>query len=463
MSFAKPMGATRRLIIFLTLLAPVWLSSAWAGPRIQHWVADNGTHVYFVESRALPLLDIEIAFAAGSAHDPAGKNGTASMTRSLLQTGTPALDEQTIAERIADTGARFGGSVDNDRSAMTIRTLSSTRERDAAVALAANLLARPSFPAEPFARDKARTLAAIREALTRPATLAKRAFSQAIYGAHPYADQTGLETVERITRDDLVDFHRKHYVAASATVTIVGDASRADAERIALTLTRALPDGTRPPELSQPAQPERSVMRIPHPSAQSHILMGMPGVSREDPDYFPLLVGNYVLGGGGFVSRLTEQVREKRGLAYSVYSHFNPMRVAGPFQIGLQTRGQQADEALRIVEQVLAEFIAEGPTPAELQAARDNIVNGFGLRLDSNAKLLGYISMIGFYRLPLDWLDTYTDHVSRVTPQAVRDAFARRIKPEHLATVIVGGDGDTASNDASKRAQSDVAGTGKTH
>ncbi|MBI1905783.1 MAG: insulinase family protein [Rhodocyclales bacterium] len=428
----------------LVLLALACLNPAWAGPRIQHWVADNGTQVYFVESRALPLIDIEIAFTAGSAYDPEGKSGTASMTRDMLQTGALDLDEQQIAERIADTGAQFGGSVDNDRSAMTVRTLSSADERDAAVALAARLLAHPAFPADAFGREKTRTLAAVRDALTRPAVLAERAFSRAIYGSHPYADQSGLETVERITRDDLVTFHRRHYVTANATVTIIGDASREDAERIALALTRELPAGTRAPELAQPALPERSLERIAHPSAQSHILVGMPGLSREDPDYYPLLVGNYILGGGGFVSRLTEEVREKRGLAYSVYSHFNPLRVAGPFQIGLQTRGQQADEALGVVEQVLAGFIAEGPTAAELQAARDNIVNGFGLRLDSNAKLLGYVAMIGFYRLPLDWLDTYTDHVSKVTPAAVRDAFARRIKPRHLATVIVGGDGDNA-------------------
>lgn len=444
----------------VALLALTSLHPAWAGPQIQHWVADNGTHVYFVESRALPLIDINISFAAGNAYDPEGKNGTASMTRDMLQAGTQNLTEQQIAERIADTGARFGGRVDNDESAMTIRTLSSAAERDAAVALAARLLAHPAFPAEVFTREKARTLAAVRDALTRPAVLAKRAFSRAIYGSHPYANLTGLETVERITRDDLVAFHRTHYVTANATVTVVGDASRSDAERIALTLTRELPTGSRSPTLAQPSLPERSIERIAHPSAQSHILVGMPGLSREDPDYYPLLVGNYILGGGGFVSRLTDEVREKRGLAYSVYSHFNPMRVAGPFQIGLQTRGQQADEALNVVGQVLTDFIAKGPTPDELQAARDNIVNGFGLRLDSNAKLLGYVAMIGFYRLPLDWLDTYTDQVNKVTPEAIRDAFARRIKPQHLATVIVGGDGDNALDDATARAPTDTTGSG---
>jgi len=152
-----------------------------------------------------------------------------------------------------------------------------------------------------------------------------------------------------------------------------------------------------------------------------------------------------VLGGGGFASRLTKEVREKRGFAYSVYSFFSPQQVAGPFQIGLQTRGSQTDEALAVVRDTLAGFIAEGPSAEELQAAKDNLINGFGLRLDSNAKILGYVAMIGFYRLPLDWLDTYPQQVAAVDAEQIRDAFARRIHADRLVTVIAGGDGDTAA------------------
>ena len=168
-------------------------------------------------------------------------------------------------------------------------------------------------------------------------------------------------------------------------------------------------------------------------------------MAREDADYFPLLVGNYVLGGGGFVSRLTKEVREKRGFAYSIYSYFAPQQVAGPFQIGLQTRGSQTEEALAVVRDTLVGFITEGPTAAELQAAKDNLINGFGLRLDSNAKILDYVAMIGFYRLPLDWLDSYPRQVAAVSVEQVRDAFARRIRGEQLVTVIAGGDGDHAA------------------
>ena len=267
-------------------------------------------------------------------------------------------------------------------------------------------------------------------------------FDAALYAGHPYGHDSTPESLAAIQREDLADFHRRHYGANRASVAIVGDLDRATAERIAIRLTEALPATEPAVAPPVPATTAEQVFRIPHPSAQAHILVGQPGMARQDPDYFPLLVGNHVLGGGGFVSRLTREVREKRGFAYSVYSFLSPQQVAGPFQIGLQTRGGQAEEALAVVRATLAAFLAEGPGAEELQAAKDNIVNGFGLRLDSNAKLLDYVAMIGFYRLPLDWLETYPRQVEAVTVEAVRDAWQRRIRPERLVTVIAGGDGD---------------------
>ena len=423
----------------LSLLA---MAPAKAGPDIQHWVADTGARVYFVESRALPMVDVQVSFAAGSAYDPADKAGLAALTRSLLDAGTAGLDEQAIADRTADIGAQIGGGTDDDRASLSVRTLSSPAERDAAVALAAELLARPAFPQEVLERERARGIAALREALTQPSSLAARSFSSAVFGDHPYGRITTEASLTAIAREDLLRFHRQHYVAQRASVAIVGDVSRAEAAAMAERLTAGLPAGEPAAPLPAPAQPERRSIRVDHPSAQAHLLIGLPGMARQDPDYYPLLVGNYVLGGGGFVSRLTREVREKRGYAYSVYSYFAPQRVAGPFQIGLQTRGAQVADALAVVEQTLAGFIAAGPTAEELQAARDNIINGFGLRLDSNRKILDYVAMIGFYELPLDWLDTYPQHVAAVTAEAVRDAFARRVRPEHLVTVIAGGSGD---------------------
>lgn len=418
--------------------------TALAGPAIQHWVAETGARVYFVPGDTLPMLDVRVDFAAGSARDPQNLSGLAAMTRSLLDAGTGDMNEQAIAEARADTGAQFGGGTDNDRAWFSVRTLSSTDERDAALALAARLIAQPAYPENVVAREKARATAGLREALTRPATLAERAFGRLVFGDHPYGAQTTFESIEAISRDALLDFHLRHYTARNATVTIVGDASREDAEHIAVALTRELPPGESLPQPPAPQMSQAATERIAHPSSQAHILAGLPGMSRDDPDYFTLLVGNHILGGSGLVSRLNREVRDARGYAYSVYSYFAPQAVAGPFQIGLQTRGSQTDDALEVVRQVLDDFIAEGPTEDELKAAQANLINGFGLRLDSNSKILDWVATVGFYGLPLDWLDTYPQRVADVTVQGIRDAFARRVQPEHLSVVVAGGDGDSA-------------------
>jgi zinc protease len=167
--------------------------------------------------------------------------------------------------------------------------------------------------------------------------------------------------------------------------------------------------------------------------------MGYPGIKRIDPDYFTLYVGNYILGGGGFVSRLTEEVREKRGLVYNVYSYFMPLAEQGPFQIGLQTKKEQSNEALKVVHETLDKFMQNGVTEKELQAAKDNIIGGFPMRIDSNGKILDYISMIGFYQLPLTYLDDYNKKVAAVTTAQIKEAFNRRIDRKKLVTVIVGG------------------------
>lgn len=435
-------AAAGRLVTALVLA--VSAHTALAGPAIQHWVAETGARVYFVPGDTLPMLDVRVDFAAGSARDPQGQSGLASLARGLLDTGTEGMDEQAIAEARADTGAQFGGGTDNDRAGFSIRTLSSAQERDAALALAARLIAKPAYPDAVLAREKSRAAAGLREALTRPATLADRAFGRLVFGDHPYGANVSFESIEAISRDALLDFHRSHYTARNATVTIVGDANRADAERIAVALTRELPAGSPIPPPPAPQMPQATTERIAHPSSQAHILAGLPGMTRDDPDYFTLLVGNHILGGSGLVSRLNREVRDERGFAYSVYSYFAPQAVAGPFQIGLQTRGNQADDALKVVRDVLSEFIAKGPTDEELAAAQANLINGFGLRLDSNGKILDWVAIVGFYGLPLDWLDTYPQQVSEVTVQGIRDAFARRVTPENLSVVVVGGDGDSA-------------------
>jgi zinc protease len=413
---------------------------ASAGVTIQNWVAPSGARVYFVETRELPILDVEVDFSAGSAYDPNGKSGIAAMTVGLLDAGAGDLDEEAISARQVDIGAKMGGMADADRSGITLRTLSYEKEKTAALDLLRLVLAKPNFPQAVIDREKGRTIAAIQDADTRPDAVAAKRFTAAIYPDHPYGVNTTVDSVGRINRDDLVAFHRDHYSARRAVVSIIGDVSRAEAEKIAQSLTEGLPAGQ--PEAPLPAVklPVVETIKVAHPATQSHIHIGLPAVRRGDPDYFALLVGNYSLGGGGFVSRLMKEVREKRGYAYSVYSYFAPRKLEGRFEIGLQTKRDQADAALKVANDVLAGFIKTGPTDAELAAAKKNLIDGLGLRIDSNVKMLGYLATIGFFNLPLTYLDDFPAKVGAVTAKDVRDAFARHVKPENLITVEVAAD-----------------------
>jgi zinc protease len=417
------------------------ISMVQATPVIQYWQSASGAKVLFVENHDIPMLDVAVSLSAGSRFDTVAKGGVAGLVHGLLDLGSEGMTEDAISSGMADIGAQLAGGLDQDRASVTLRTLSQPFERERALSIMARVLQHPVFPEAILAREKARLIAALKEAETKPESIAGRAFQKAIYGAHPYALQVSGEiaSVEKITVQDLQDFYRAHYAAGQAVVAIMGDVTRAEADAIAQQLTGELPAGVEPSAQPQvEMQIQASELRIPHPATQSHILIGAPGMSRSDPDYFPLYVGNYILGGGGFVSRLMNEVREKRGLAYSVYSYFMPLKQQGAFQIGLQTKKAQADDALKLVRKTLSDFVAKGPTEKELLAAKQNIVGGFPLRIDSNKKILEYLSVIGFYDLPLSYLDDFTVRVERVTARQIHEAFARHIQPERMATVIVG-------------------------
>ena len=364
-----------------------------------------------------------------------------------MDSGSEGLSEDEISRGMADIGAQFGGGFDQDSSGVSLRTLSSAAERDKALDIMARVLQHPVFPETILAREKVRLIAALKEADTKPENIAERAFQKAVFGTHPYGLRGSgeVDTVEKITVQDLKDFYQTHYQAGRAVVAIMGDVTRAQAEAIAQQLTAQLPSSAAPaalPKVVMKIAP--SEQRISHPASQSHILIGAPGVARGAPDFFPLYVGNYILGGGGFASRLMNEVREKKGLAYSAYSYFMPLKQPGAFQIGLQTKKEQADEALQLLRKTLADFIAHGPTEKELLAAKQNIIGGFPMRIDSNRKILEYLSIIGFYDLPLTYLDDFTRNIDRVTVAQIRDAFARHIDPQAMATVIVGAPDGTA-------------------
>lgn len=451
---ARRSGTERRLRAWLFGVVVVGTAGiAWpvaASPPIEHWQTANGVRVYFVAAPEIPMVDLRVTFDAGSVRD-GEQGGVAVMTNALLAEGAGELDADAIAERFAALGVSFGNDADRESSTVSLRTLSDPEVLEPALELVAMIVREPRFAAADLERERNRLLVGLQSERESPGAIASKAFFKALYGTHPYAAQPeGDETtVAALNRDDLVRFHRRYYVARNAQISIVGAVSREQAAAIAEQVVGRLPQGERAPAL--PPVPELTsakVIRIEHPSQQSHIIMGQIGMRRGDPDYFALYVANQVLGGGGLVSRLNASIREQRGLAYSVYSYFAPLAQYGPFQMGLQTRNDQVDEALRVVRETLALYHANGPTAAELEAVKRNITGGFPLNIDNNRKIVGYLGMIGFYGLPLDYLERFPARIDALERETVHEAFRRRIDPRRMITVVVGGSATAQAKDA---------------
>ncbi len=440
----------RQMGLCAALLAATW---AQAALPIQHWTLPSGARVYLVESHAIPMVDVQIDLDAGSRRDPAAQAGLASVMAGQISSGlradpkgsgpyAKAMDENQLGEAWADLGASFGAGASADRLSFSLRSLSYPDLLDKAVALAARQMAHPAFPESIWVRDRERMSAAIRESLTQPGTLVQNSYASAVYGAHPYGYKTTPESLSRIGAAELKALHAQALRPCNAAVSVVGDLSRAQADALVKRLLALWPAMATcqplPPVAEvQPLQAAQ-IVNVPFDSAQAHVLMGQPGYKRNDPDFFALLVGNHILGGGGFVSRLTEQVREKRGLSYSVYSYFAPALHAGAFTVGLQTRPDQAAQATAVAQEVVRTFVKDGPTEAELQAAKSNLIGGFALRIDSNRKLLDNVSNIAWNRLPLNYLDSWTAQVERVRVDDVRRAMARVLQPDRMVTVVLG-------------------------
>ena len=434
----------------LAVATVVFAAGAHAAVPIQHWTLPSGAKIYLAATNALPIVDVQIDFDAGGRRDPPAQAGLASVTAGMVEKGLrasgsdPAMDQNALGEAWADLGANFDVGAGSDRTSFTLRTLSNPALLDKAVRLAAREIGEPAFPEDVWKRERERINAAIREANTKPATIAEKAFSQAVYGTHPYGLDTTEATLARIDVATMRQRYEQLIVPCRAKVSIVGAVTREQAGEIATALLSRLPSSSSacaelPPVPEVAPLTAAKEERIAHDSAQAHVIIGQPGYRRADPDHFALNLGNYVLGGGGFVSRLTEEVREKRGLAYSVYSTFSPGLHAGAFRIGFQTRPDQADEAVKVSRDVLAKFVAEGPSAAELKAAKDNLIGGFPLLLDSNRKLLGNVANIAWNDLPLDYLDTWTARMNAITASDIKAAFARQLQPERMVTVVVGG------------------------
>lgn len=425
-------------------LAFGWLLSCTvnAAPEIQHWQTKNGMNVYFVPAAELPMVDIRVTFAGGSAFD-GDTPGLAKLTSAMMSQGADGMSADEISRAFEDIGAQFGQGSLRDMAFLSLRSLSAKEFFEPALQTFTKILWQPDFPEADFKRLKKQTLLGIKAQQARPGSIANKAFYKALYGDHPYAAPSSgtEESVKALSIPLLKKFYQKTFVASNGLIAMTGDIDQSAAKGLAEKISSGLKKGQAAAKIPavQPIKESRRI-EIPFPSKQAHVLIGSPGIERGHPDYFALYLANHPLGGAGLSSRLSKEVRDARGFVYSIYSYFSPMASAGPYIIGLQTRGSQVEEAIKVSNEEILKYLESGPTVKELTESKKNITGGFPLRIASNSDIVQYLAVIGFYDMPLDYLDTFTSKIDAIDKRALLDAYKRHVNPEHFITVIVGGE-----------------------
>ena len=424
------------------ILALALSTTAQAGVDIQRWTTGNGTEVLLVEQHDNPIVDMQVNFkGAGSVFNPEGKSEVAEFTAALLTDGTEKLDEEAFNAAADDIAAQIDSTSGQESSAAVLRSLSRPETLKQAAGLLNQSLTRPRFDPAVFDRRQKEAVTALQQQETTPDFTAGRALTKLAYPDHPYGSGANItaESIRKVNLDDIRAFHLSHYGKDNAIVAIVGDINRKQADRLVKNVLNGLPERSSaaknvPAVQQQPAQRRD----IPFAGEQAQVLLGMPLIKRHDPDYYALVAGNYILGGGGFDSRLMKVLRDRYGYTYGVYSNLEPATEAGMFTIAYSTQKKNTKDSLVQAQAVIKQFIEEGPTEEELAQAKANIIGSFPLRFDSNAKLVKYLSIIGYHNLPNDYLEAYPKAIGKLTVEQVKDAWQRRVKPEDLHIVVVG-------------------------
>lgn len=430
----------RHLFLIRAFLFLLLTANAYATIDIQHWQTPEGAKVLFVQTKGLPILDVSLSFDAASSRE-GEQYGLASLTSSLLGTATPYHHEEQIINAFETVGAEFSAYSLKDMSIVSLRTLSRTPILRKSLAMFTEVITQPRFEQQYLTREKRQTLQAIRASQQSPSSVASLAFSRAVFGKHPYAHSTigTPESIKAITIKDLKRHYQQFFVAKNMTIALVGDVSRAKAKQIARQISHGLNIGKKaPPNPVLLPTHSGQTIHLDFPSKQTHLLIGQIGINRAHPDYFPLYLGNHILGGSGLTSILSNEIREKKGLAYSAYSYFSFMQSNGAFILRLQTKNAQANEAKNIAIQTLNDFINNTIETQKLQDGKDNIIGRFALETASNADILSYLTMIGFYDLPLDYLNSFTDKIKNISASEVKQAFMRLIDSKNLIILSVG-------------------------
>ena len=422
----------------LLLCTALPLRATALGPAVTQETLPNGATLLVSEQHNLPLVLVRVVLDAGARRDPTEHGGLANLTAALLTEGTTTRSAETIKESIDFIGASLGANADQDYAVLSLQVL--RKDLNTGLDLLADVLLRPALRAEELTRQREAVLASIRADEDDPTTVAQKAFQQALYGATPYGHPVeGTETsVARLTRADVQQFYRQFYGPGGAAIVIVGDLTVDEARNA---LTRALGNwrGAAPAPVVYPpvTEPPPSTLRIDRPVTQAGIVLGQLGIARDNPDFEQIAVMNYILGGGGFSSRLMDNIRTQAGLAYSVSSLFAASKSPGPFEIVMQTKTASVADAIARARQQVEAIRTAAVSDAELQEAKRYLTGSYPLRLDSNGKIADFIAQTWFYGLGTNYADIYIQRVNAVTAEDVLHVAQTYLHPERFLEVVV--------------------------
>jgi zinc protease len=429
-----------KCVALLALLVPFFAVSPSMAIEIQQVQSPGGIKAWLVQDSTVPVITFSFAFrGAGSARDPVGKPGLAQMVSGLLDEGAGDMDSLAFQARLEEISARLRFTASVERFRGTLRTLSANR--DEAFRLLALAISKPRFDKKPVERIRAQIVTGLKRSLQNPDYIAARAWYKTAYPDHPYGRPSAgtIESITSIRADGLKSFVGRHFYQDALVVAVAGDITPGELAKRLDAVFGALPKSGAKTELAEivPANAGKTIV-VKRNVPQSVVMFGLAGVKRDASDWYAAYVMNRILGGGGFSSRLMEEVREKRGLAYSVYSYLNPFDFSALYMGGVATANARVAETMKVIRNEWRRMAELGVTKKELSGAKTYINGSFPLRLDSTRRIAGMLLSIQLNRLGIDYLNRRASYINAVTIDDVKRVAEKLLKVEAMTVVVVG-------------------------
>lgn len=407
--------------------------------EVKRSVLENGLVLLVVERHNLPIVKVSAGINAGNLHEPEDKAGLANLAASLLTEGTANRTSQEISEEIEFVGGSVGVGGGDDYVTASLSVLK--RDINLGFDLLSDIILHPVFPEQEMIKKRDRIKGYLKAQEDDPGFVASKNFKKAVFGSHPYGRLLSgtSDTLDNITRDDLVDFHSKHYVPNNAIMAVVGDVTNEEIENLVhkyFSQWRAKKSAAASLPLLN-TEKEKETIMIDKDLTQANIILGHIGVSRDNPDYYALSVLNYMLGGGGFASRLMQNIREEKGLVYDIHSFFAADKYGGRFEIGLQTKNESANTA---IEEILKEINAIRSvyvSDEELSDAKSFLTGSFPMRIETSARIARFLVAVEYYGLGVDYIDNYPMYINSVTKEDVLRVAKKYLDPDNYVLVVV--------------------------